>query len=130
MSNSFVSKTDKGLVIDVVVPGYGKDDVKVQTFVEKCGDCNGAVDYIRVVGKYARNTGDKGLNVPRFGFEKVVTEKFKEVFELDQKYDKAKLVWGWKNGVVRIRVGLQDWAIGTDVTAVANVEAGADTETE
>ena len=126
MSKSFVSKTDKGLVIDVVVPGFGKDDVKVQTYVEKCGETD--VDVIRVIGKYARHTGDSGKLIPKFAFEKFVDDKFKEEFALDQNYDKAKLKWAWLNGVVRIRVGLRDWAISTDVAAVADVEAGADTE--
>jgi HSP20 family molecular chaperone IbpA len=126
MAQIFQSKTDKGLVIDVVAPGYGAADVKVQTFQEKAGD--DAVDAIRIVGKYTRRATTDGKNVPRFAYEKYVEEKFVEKHYLDQKYDKAKLAWDVKNGVIRIRVGLQAWAVGQDVTAVANVDATADAE--
>ena len=126
MAQVFQSKTDKGLVIDVVAPGYGAGDVKVQTFQEKAGD--DSVDAVRIVGKYTRRATGEGKNVPRFAFEKAVDEKFVEKVYLEQKYDKSKLTWDIKSGVIRIRVGLQTWAVGQDVTAVENVDVIADAE--
>jgi HSP20 family molecular chaperone IbpA len=122
MRDAFISKTDKGLIIDVVIPGFGKDDVKVTKFVDFIGE--DAVDILRVSGKYTRPTGETGKLVPRFAFDKVVDEKFKMEFPVDDKYDVEKLRWGIKNGVLRIRVGLQDWAIGEEIESVDNVEVG------
>ena len=122
----FVSKTDKGLIVDVVVPGYATEDFKVVSYVDGTGDC--AVNMIRVSGKYTRPHGETGKLVPRFAFEKVVSEKIKLELPIEDTYDMAKLKWAVKNGVLRIRIGKTEAAIGKTVAAVADVETGEDTE--
>lgn len=126
MRDAFISKTDKGFIIDVVIPGFGKDDVKVTKFVDFMGE--DAIDVVRVSGKYKRPTGETGKLVPRFAYDKIVDEKFKMEFPIEEKYDIEKLRWGIKNGVLRIRIGLQDWAVGEEIESVDDVEVG-DTDT-
>ena len=85
---------------------------------------------VRVSGKYSRPTGETGKLVPRFAYEKEVDDKFKVVFPVEYKYDISRLKWAIKNGVIRVRIGLTDAALGQAVEAVDNVEVGGEDGTE
>jgi HSP20 family molecular chaperone IbpA len=124
MAQVFESKTDKGLVVDVVAPGYGTADVKVLSVQEKSGD--DAVNVIKVVGKYSGRKNGDGKAITKLAFEKAVEDKFLEKFYLDQKYDPSKISYDVENGVVRVRVALMSWAVPVAVAEVANVDAGSD----
>lgn len=124
MSQVFESKTDKGLVVDIVAPGYGAGDVKVVSVQERDGD--DSVYLVKVAGKYSGRANSDGKTITKLGFEKYVEDKFLEKFYLDQKYDPTKISWDAENGVIRVRVALQTWAVPAPVAGVANVDAGSD----
>jgi HSP20 family molecular chaperone IbpA len=132
MSNvtSYISTTGDRKIIDLVVPGYAKDDITVSSAIR-----NGGKQFVLTVkGKYVRPTGATGKAVPRFGFDKVVGDSFKWTQELplENDYDLEKIVWDSKNGVVRISVPKTKAAIGSKVAAAGagvNINAvGSDEE--
>lgn len=121
MSFVYTSKTDKDFIVDVVAPGYGKEDVAVLTYREG-GEGPDGIDMIRVKGEYVRPTGETGKLVPRFAWDKCVPEKIKLDVAVPEKFNVNGLKWSMKNGVLRIRVPLHAWAVGKKVEPVENVE--------
>jgi HSP20 family molecular chaperone IbpA len=120
--NHFKSITDTRLIIDVVAPGYAKEDIKVSKAV-----INGGKKFVLTVkGKYVRPTGATGKAVPRLAYDKVIDEKFKETFELplEDDYDLDGIAWDVRNGVIRISVPKTTLATGKEVAATSgNVNA-------
>jgi HSP20 family molecular chaperone IbpA len=129
--NHFKSITDTRLVIDVVAPGYAKEDIKVSKAVT-----NGGRKFVLTVkGKYNRPTGATGKLVPRLAFDKVIDEKFKETFELplEDDYDLDGIAWDVRNGIIRVSVPKTALATGKDVAATegnVNALSGADAADE
>lgn len=118
--NSYKSKTDSRLVIDIVAAGYAKEDIKVTSAI-----INGGKNFVLTVrGKYVRPTGATGKAVPRLGYDKVIDERFKETFELplENDYNLDKILWDVRNGVIRISVPKTELAAGKEIVpTTANV---------
>jgi HSP20 family molecular chaperone IbpA len=118
------------MVIDIVAAGYGKEDITVATALKD----GGKHFLLTVKGKYTRPTGATGKAVPRFGYDKVIDEKFKVVQELplENDYNLDAIKWGVRNGVIRISIPKTPAAVGKAVAAfdgnVNAVENEADDE--
>jgi HSP20 family molecular chaperone IbpA len=136
MVSSYKSVTDSRMVIDVVAPGYGPEDITVKA--AKTSDGNGKkVFSLKVEGKYVRPTGAHDKLVPRFAYDKVVGDGFKEVITDDRfndgDYDTANIKYAVKNGVIRISIPKTADAIGTKLTATTdniNAVATSDDDTD
>lgn len=130
MSQIYTSVTDERMVADIVAPGYGADDITVKT--AKVSDGNGGKKVlIKVEGKYSRPTGKTGKLVPRFAFDKVVGDGFKEVIDDDRltdgDFDTDGIKYSVKNGVVRISIPKTAEATGKVLTASADANGIVET---
>jgi HSP20 family molecular chaperone IbpA len=131
MVEVYESNTESRKIIDLAIPGFAKEDVKVSTAVQ-----NGGEDFvIKVKGTYSRPLGATGKKVPLFAFDKVVDQNFswKVTYDTGLDYDFYNLTWDLKNGVLRISVPKTPEAIGNEVLPVAegqNVNIVASPENE
>lgn len=130
----FKSVSDERLVIDVLVPGFGKDAVNVKTAQVNGGEAFKVV----VEGHYIAHKNKAGEKIPKLGFEKYVSD-FKYVFSDDvdfgdevlfrsrtftsKDYNLDKLTWSVADGVVRISIPKTDLARGKAIKAVDNADA-------
>ena len=118
MVSSYKSVTDSRMVVDIVAPGYGPEDITVKA--AKTSDGNGKkVFSLKVEGKYVRPTGAHDKLVPRFAN--------------DGDYDTANIKYAVKNGVIRISIPKTADAIGTKLTATTdniNAVATSDDDTD
>lgn len=132
MKDVFKSVTDERLVLDILVPGYGKDAVTVKTARVN----NGEAFKIIVEGKYIGRKNKNNVPVPRIAFEKYV-EDFKYVFSdntdfgddlfrsqtfVSGDYDLDKICYDVVNGVIRISIPKTDLAKGKAITASENAD--------
>lgn len=137
--NAFVTMvpavvTDSRLVIDAVVPGFGKDDIVVRSAVVDGGD----TFVIKVKGTYARKTNKDGKAIAKLGFEKRVEDFKFEISSADGSfsgdklatgdYDLDTLAYSVDKGVLRITVDKTAAAIGEVIEASDNVDADSDAD--
>lgn len=115
MVQKFETKTKNRLVVDVVVPGYGSDMVTVRKRTVN----DGKTVQVVVAGKYARPHGETDKLVPRFGYDKVIDNKFEHVITVDTDYDVDGLKWQLNNGVIRVTLPKTAAAIGAAVAPIA-----------
>ena len=132
MENVFKAVTDERLIVDFVVPGFGKDAITVKT-----ARVNGGEAFkITVEGKYKGHVNKDGAPIPRVAFEKYVEdfnytlsdddnygdELFRSRTFNTKDYDLDKLVWSVKDGVVRVSVPKTALACGKTIEAVDNAD--------
>lgn len=128
---SYTSKTDDRFIVDVAAPGYAPTDITVAK--KLVNDGKDAI--ISVKGRYTRPRGRTDKLVPRFAFDKVVTESFKLEFPFDKaEYNYDAVAYDMKNGVLRISVPKTEAARGEKIEAIApdaNINAvGLDDEAD
>jgi HSP20 family molecular chaperone IbpA len=122
MVRSEKSITGDRMIIDLVVPGYAKENITVQAATK-----HGGKNFVLTVkGDYVRPTGATGKVVPKFAFDKCVGDSFKwsDELPLDDDYRLDGIQWDCTNGVFRISVPKTAEAIGKKITAAeGNINA-------
>lgn len=117
MVNKFITETKSRLIIDVVAPGFGADDIKVSKRVTD----GGLTTTIAVSGKYVRPTGATDKVVPKFGYDKQIDKTFSLSVPIEgEDYVIEDVKYAVKNGIVRISVPKTAAAIGTVIAPLSD----------
>jgi HSP20 family molecular chaperone IbpA len=110
MTNIQTSKTDERFIADIFVPGVPEEAISVlvrpDTWEGNSGDLRGHDFTVKV----------RADRLPdNFGGNKYVTMKLTQVFDVDVEFDLKRLHWTYKDGIIRVSVPKQPFAIGAAV---------------
>jgi len=116
MNNIQTSKTDERFIADIFVPGVPEEAISVlvrpDTWEGNAGDLRGHDFTVKI----------RAERLPdNFCGNKYVTMKLTQVFDVDVEFDLKRLHWTYKDGIIRVSVPKQPFAIGAAVPKSADL---------